>query len=96
MTIATVNCSLNAAALRAKNVNQPWHSSWKHPRYTTSAHTSPKYSQHAQPVEDFIRNFLLRHGMKETLQCFQVEWYPPYAHDSLFSLSDTQVCPTAE
>eukprot|EP00049_Salpingoeca_infusionum_P002394 m.56291 g.56291 ORF g.56291 m.56291 type:complete len:439 (+) comp11553_c0_seq1:223-1539(+) len=28
-----------------------------------------------EPVEDFLLNFLLKHGMFKTMQCFQLEWY---------------------
>merc|ERR1712048_992195 len=46
----------------------------------TNNSTKPQIQQSSlshQPalVEDFIRNFLIRHEMKETLDVFQHEWY---------------------
>jgi hypothetical protein len=31
-------------------------------------------TQRPEVVDDFVRNFLVRMGMHETLDCFQTEW----------------------
>ena len=35
----------------------------------------PRLNQRPEVVEDFLRNFLLRNGMHQTLSSFQTEWY---------------------
>ena len=39
--------------------------------------TAPRTALSTQPeaVDDFVRNFLVRMGMKKTMQQFQVEWH---------------------
>lgn len=35
----------------------------------------PKHVRRLEVVDDYIRNFLTRHGMEKTLASFQKEWY---------------------
>lgn len=35
----------------------------------------PSMIQRPEVVDDFVRNFLRRNGMKRTMDCFQTEWY---------------------
>ena len=39
------------------------------------AATQPRLVNRAEVVEDFVRNFLVKKGMKRTLNSFQAEWY---------------------
>jgi WD40 repeat protein len=51
-----------------------------------------KVSQRPQVIDDFIRNFLMKNGMKRTLEMFQTEWYEMVQSGKLKD-SELQVVP---
>nr|XP_033802627.1 sperm-associated antigen 16 protein isoform X2 [Geotrypetes seraphini] len=43
-------------------------------------------------MDDFVRNFLIKKGMTQTLECFQTEWYE-MLHKGLLSSEDVEFVP---
>eukprot|EP00933_Yihiella_yeosuensis_P071189 TRINITY_DN7938_c1_g2_i1.p1 TRINITY_DN7938_c1_g2~~TRINITY_DN7938_c1_g2_i1.p1 ORF type:complete len:582 (+),score=135.38 TRINITY_DN7938_c1_g2_i1:83-1828(+) len=51
-----------------------------------------KVQQRPQVIDDFFRNFLLKHGMKRSLESFQTEWYE-LQQSGKFKDSELQIVP---
>jgi len=45
-------------------------------------------------VEDFVRNFLVSHGMQRSLDAFQTEWFQLYGHKDAASSAGSVAAPT--
>lgn len=58
-------------------------------RVSSAKHSVPKIPE---VVEDFVRNYLVKMGMKRTLDCFQIEWFE-MIHKGLMKTDHMELVP---
>ncbi|XP_067108250.1 sperm-associated antigen 16 protein-like [Osmerus mordax] len=54
--------------------------------------SQPRVSHVPEVLDDFLRNFLVKMGMKKTLDCFQTEW-TELAHKGLWNTNQIELVP---
>jgi len=62
------------------------------PEGTVHETTSARVQQRPQVIDDFFRNFLIKYGMKRSLESFQQEWYE-LQQSGKFKDAESQVVP---